>query len=205
MDSVVTHEQDFVTFARLVVAGKTAEVRRHLDSKPSLALGAAGVGATRKDARPFFFTSIRHYLYAGDTALHMAAAACQPQIVEILVAHGADVQARNRMGATPLHYAADANHGTAAAQTATIEYLLSAGADPNVVCKRGVAPLHRAVRNRSSAAVRALLAGGADPRKKNGNGSTPRQLATWTTGKSGSGSARARAEQAEIIRLLGQA
>jgi hypothetical protein len=191
-----------LTFIRLVVAGKTADVRRLLEASPSLALEAAGAGATREDARPFFFTSIRHYMYAGDTPLHMAAAAYQRSIAELLVASGAAVSARNRMGATPLHYAADGNHWNPDAQAATIEYLLSAGADPNVVCKRGVTPLHRAVRTRSSAAVRALLAGGANPRQKNGNGSTPRQLATWTTGKGGSGSARAKSEQREIIRLL---
>src|SRR6516165_1864742 len=48
-----------------------------------------------------------------------------------------------------------------------------AGADPNAVDKSGVAPLHRAVRNRSAAAVRALIDGGADPRAPNRNGSTP--------------------------------
>lgn len=192
----------FLTFIRLVVAGKTADVSRLLDRTPALAAESAKSGATRGNPRPFFFASIHHYLYQGDTALHVAAAAHQRQIMDLLIAHGANVHARNRMGATPLHYAADASHKNADVQADTIACLIAAGADPNAVCKRGVAPLHRAVRTRSSAAVRALLAAGADPRKKNGNGSTPRQLARWTTGKSGSGSALARAEQAKIIELL---
>ena len=106
------------------------------------------------------------------------------------------------MGAMPLHYAADTNHWNPGAQAETIAFLISAGADPNDTDRRSVTPLHRAVRTRSSAAVRALLTGGADPRKKNGNGSTPLQLAKWTTGRGGSGSAQGRTEQAEIIRLL---
>jgi hypothetical protein len=50
--------------------------------------------------------------------------------------------------------------------------------------------------------VKVLLERGADPRRKNGNGSTPLQLARGTTGKSGSGSPAAKAQQAEILRLL---
>jgi hypothetical protein len=195
---------DLLSLIRLVIAGKTAEARRALQATPSLATTAAQEGATRGAPRPFFFASIGHYLYQGDTALHMAAAAHQRDMVELLMAHGADVHAKNRMGAQPLHYAADGDRNPNA-QADTIRVLVAAGADPNAVCKRGVAPLHRAVRTRSSAAVRALLAAAANPRKKNGNGSTPQQLAKWTTGKSGSGSARARHEQAEIIRVLRQA
>jgi hypothetical protein len=63
-------------------------------------------------------------------------------------------------------------------------------------------PLHRAVRTRSTAAVKALLDGGADPRAKNKSGSTPMDLAKQTTGRGGSGSPAAKKEQAEIIRLL---
>lgn len=76
------------------------------------------------------------------------------------------------------------------------------GADPNAIDKSGVAPLHRAVRNRCAAAVRALIDGGADPRTPNKNGSTPLLLATQNTGRGGSGSAAAKAQQKEILRLL---
>jgi hypothetical protein len=66
----------------------------------------------------------------------------------------------------------------------------------------GVTPLHRAVRNRCAAAVQALLAAGADRRRKNGSGSTPAQLAKVTSGRGGTGSPEAKAQQAEILRLL---
>ena len=65
----------FLEFIRLVVAGDTDGVSRRLSAAPALATTAAPVGATRQQATDFFFTAISHYLYAGDTALHMAAAA----------------------------------------------------------------------------------------------------------------------------------
>jgi hypothetical protein len=66
----------------------------------------------------------------------------------------------------------------------------------------GTTPLHRAVRNRCAAAVKELLERGADPRRKNGSGSTPAQLAKLTTGKGGSGAPEAKVQQAEILRML---
>lgn len=192
----------FLDFVRLVVSGDVAQVRRRLKADPALAATPSPVGATRQEAETFFFPAIRHYLYAGDTALHMAAAAFRRPVAELLVSHGADGRARNRRGAEPLHYAADANHSDPRAQAEVIEYLLSIGGDPAAVDKSGVAALHRAVRTRSLSAVRALLDGGANPRQRNKAGSTPLHLAVQTTGCGGSGSEEARRQQAGIIRLL---
>jgi hypothetical protein len=192
----------FLDFVRIIVAGDIDEVSARLARNPAMATTPSSVGATRQDAPDFFFDSIAHYLYAGDTALHMAAAAFQRPIAELLIQHGADCRAKNRRGAEPLHYAADANHWDPAAQAETIAYLLSAGADPHAVDRSGVAPLHRAVRTRSLAAVQALLDGGADPRQLNKAGSTPLHLAVQTTGRGGSGSPQAREQQAVIVRLL---
>jgi ankyrin repeat protein len=127
-------------------------------------------------------------------------------MVSDLIRRGALVTTRNRRGATPLHYAADGGPGRSAwnpaAQAETIASLVDAGADANSVADGGVTPLHRAVRNRCAAAVKALLAHGADPLRANGNGSTPTMLARQATGRSGSGSLEAKAQQAEIIALL---
>ncbi len=189
-------------FVRVVVAGDLDQVSRRLAVRPALATMAAGTGATRQGPATFFFTDIAHYLYQGDTALHMAAAAfCRP-VAECLVAHGADIHARNRRGAEPLHYAADANRLEPDRQAETVAYLLSIGGDPNALNKDGVAPLHRAVRTRSLAAVDALLDGGANPRLPNKAGSTPLHLAVQTTGRGGSGSSVARDQQAAIVRRL---
>jgi hypothetical protein len=192
----------FLDFIRRVVNGEIDEVSRCLAASPSFATASSDVGATRNGASTFFFREIAHYLYAGDTALHMAAAAFRRPVAEFLVAHGADCRAKNRRGAEPLHYAADANHWDPTAQAKTIEYLVSVGADPDALDNSGVAPLHRAVRTRSLSAVLALLDGGANPRAPNKAGSTPLHLAVQTTGRGGSGSQHARQQQTGIIGLV---
>src|SRR4051794_8539796 len=192
----------FLEFVRLVIAGDVDNVSRRLRADPALATMASPLGATRQAAAGFFFTEIGHYMYGGDTALHMAAAAFSRPMAKLLVSYGANCRAKNRRGAEPLHYAADANRSEPRAQAGVIEYLVSIGADPNAIDKSGVAPLHRAVRTRSLAAVRALLDGGASPRQPNKSGSTPLHLAVQTTGASGSGSDEERRQQAAIIKLL---
>ena len=196
----------FRDFVETIVSGDSATAIRLLDASPLLAKERAAHGATRQTAKPNFFEQILHYMYEGDTALHIAVAAYQMRIAEELIARGADVRARNRRGAEPLHYAVDGGPGLSAwdpsAQAKIITRLIRAGADPNAVDKSGVAPLHRAVRNRCAAAVSALIDGGADPRAPNKNGSTPMLLATQNTGRGGSGSVEAKAQQEKILRLL---
>src|SRR3954451_13003905 len=191
-----------LSFLRLVAAADTEQVDRLLAETPALATASLDVGATRLDPATFFLAEISHYVYAGDTALHVAAAAFRRQVAELLIARGADCRAKNRRGAEPLHYAADANHWNPAAQAEVIAYLTSAGADPNALDASGVAPLHRAVRTRSLSAVRALVEARADPARPNKAGSTPLHLAVQNTGRGGSGSEQARHEQAAIVRYL---
>jgi hypothetical protein len=177
-----------------------------LTEDPSLALTALVRGATRASPEPFFFDRIGHYAYAGDTALHIAAAAHLSAIVTQLVECGANVSATNRRGAQPIHYASDggpdADRSDGRDQIAVIATLVKHGADPNAIDSSGVAPIHRAVRCRCAGAVEALLTAGADPRLKNGSGSTPLHLAVQDTGRSGAGSPESRAAQIIIVRLL---
>ena len=191
---------------RAIASRDDREVARRLDESRDLAIRPIHIGASREDAKTYFLTAIHHYVYSGDTALHITAAAHQRQLAESLVTRGADVRARNRRGAEPLHYAADggpaANGWDSVAQRDVITYLIEAGADPNALDKSGVAPLHRAVRNRCSMAVSALIDNGADPLLMNKTGSTPLHLAVQNTGKSNSGSEAARDEQGRIIVLL---
>jgi hypothetical protein len=167
---------------------------------PSLATAAL----TRREE--FFLPERLAQVYGGDTALHAAAFSYDPEMARRLVTAGADIHAKNRRGAEPLHAAAIGVPGSAswnpACQTEVIRYLVEAGADPNAPAAGGVTPLHRAVRNRCAAAVEALLLAGADPRLQNDKGSTASDLARWTTGRGGTGSAEAKAEQQAILELL---
>jgi Ankyrin repeats (many copies)/Ankyrin repeat len=174
-----------------------------LDAAPSLVTA----GLARRDE--FFLAERLAQVYEGDTALHAAAFSYDQGMARELVTRGADIRARNRRGGEPLHAAAigvpASAHWNPPQQRAVILYLIEAGADPNATAAGGVTPLHRAVRNRCSAAVDALLSAGADPHLVNDRGSTAADLARWTTGRGGTGSAQAKAEQEIIIGLLDRA
>jgi ankyrin repeat protein len=195
-----------LAFFKAIALPDRLEVSRMVDSWPGLAAAAIRTAASRHDADTYFLDSIRHYVYAGDTALHIAAAAYQRPTAELLIGKHALVRARNRRGAEPIHYAADGGpggpHWDPAAQHSIIEYLIASGADPNALDNSGVAALHRAVRSRCSAAVRAFIANGADPRLMNKRGSTPLHLAVQNTGRSDSGSIEAKDQQRQIIGVL---
>jgi len=199
-------EHALQTLLRVIASRDRRTMSRLLAEAPPLARMAIRVGASQDEERTYYLQEIAHYTYAGDTPLHIAAAAYQRDIAEELVSRGANISARNRRGAEPLHYAADGTPASPSwnpdAQHVVVEFLIGAGADPNSADKTGVAPLHRAVRTRCAAAVRALLSNGADALRKNKGGSTPLHLAVQNTGRGGTGSAAAREEQTEIIRLL---
>ncbi len=150
---------------------------------------------------------IAHWIYAGDAAIHVAAAGYRVEIARMLLAAGADSgSARNRRGSQPLHYAADGNLDSpgwnAKRQVAMIRLLLKAGAVIDAQDKNGATPLHLAVRTRSAAAVQCLLVAGADPTIRNKPGSTPFHLAAQNTGRGGSGTPTARTAQGEILQTF---
>jgi ankyrin repeat protein len=147
-----------------------------------------------------------HWVYVGDTALHLAAAAIRPRAVEVLLRAGADPNAENRRSALALHYACDPRPSgkmwkPAGHQRKVIELLLDAGSRIEHVEKAGAAPLHRAVRARSPEAVRCLLERGARVDARHGKQrSSPLHLALHSTGAGGTKGARA--EQEEVVALL---
>jgi hypothetical protein len=192
--------EDLSGLLMAIAAGDSALVRASLDAEPALATAALA----RRDE--FFIARCHARVYEGATALHAAAFAYDRDMARDLLARGAGVRASDRRGAEPLHAAVIGEPGAPnwnpARQVAVIDHLVDAGADPDAVALGGVTPLHRAVRNRCSAAVEALLRAGADPRAANDHGSTPSDLARWTTGRGGVGSEAAKTEQQIIIDLL---
>jgi ankyrin repeat protein len=151
--------------------------------------------------------AIAHWIYAGDTALHVAAAGYRMKIAELLLAAGADAGAAgNRRRSQPLHYAADGYldgpFWNPDRQVAMIRLLIDAGADIHAQDKNGATPLHRAVRTRCAAAVTCLLDAGGDATIENNSGSTPFHLAVQNTGRGGSGVEKAKSAQKEIIRAF---
>ena len=78
-----------------------------------------------------------------------------PRTTQLLIARGAEVNARSADGLTALHYAAGAGN------TEIVDLLLMAGADPNASSVDGTTPLMRAARAGRDATVKRLNAGGA--------------------------------------------
>jgi len=206
---MVNPDKELRELVAAIVAHDSSAVGRLIAASPWAATASFPAGATRAEAKSNFVEGVGRYIYAGDTALHFAAAAYDADMVRKLLVAGADVRARNRRKDEPLHAAACGSPGShfwnPATQAATIVCLVEAGADPNATNMDGATPLHKAVRTRCALAVRALLSCGADPRLANKRGSTPILLAGLTTGRGGSGSPEAKAEQQEILGLLDEA
>ena len=149
-------------------------------------------------------SKIFHWIYVGDTLLHLAAAGYRVEIVQLLLKAGADPNsAKNRRKSNPLHYAADGFITGPAwdskKQVETLRCLIEHGANLHSQDANGATALHRAVRTRCAAAVKYLLEAGSEPTMKNKSGSTPFHLAVQTTGRGGSGEVIAKEAQREII------
>jgi ankyrin repeat protein len=90
----------------------------------------------------------------GRTPLHMAAAGSKERIITELVRAGADLDAVDGDGSTPLHAACFYSCQRAAS---TVQLLLSLGADPCIRNENGATPLHTAVGLAASSTVGILI------------------------------------------------
>jgi len=126
----------------------------------------------------------------GTRALHAAAqfafrssdTDCARRVLTLLIEHGADVNATNATGQTPLLLllGARAEPGVAVDQkhvVALLPLFLLARADVNAQDQRGVGPLHACAMHGLLLPARALLAANADPTRRDVLERTPRQVA----------------------------
>ncbi len=190
----------FQSSCAAILEDDRVKVKALLDRDPAL----AAHGVAEEDG---YEPGIVHWVYAGDTALHAAAAGYRVEIAKMLLAAGADpAAAGNRRHSQPLHYAADGHSDSPSwdpgRQLATIRLLLKSGVGMDAQDQNGATPLHRSVRTRCAAAVKCLLAAGADATIRNKPGSTPFHLAVQNTGRGGSGSEPTRTSQREIIQAF---
>jgi cytohesin len=133
----------------------------------------------------------------GGTALIIASTMGQADIVEALLNKGADPNYRDKNSFTALHAAVrDSDYGEDAAQraraVATVKVLLAHGADVNARLHQekptvralnelqfeGATPLALAAEVNNLEAIKALVAGGADPNIPTAFGTTPLMLAS---------------------------
>jgi len=122
-----TDDTALLTLIRAIVAGDTRQVSMLLGETPGLATQSLLVGATRASAVPYYLAEIGHYIYEGDTALHVAAAAYDRGAVRGLLAAGASIGAANRRGAQAIHYAADGSPTSGTWNPAALEEVVVLG------------------------------------------------------------------------------
>jgi len=163
---------------------------------PTLAFGGPIHDATRKgdEAKVIALLKQNPDLVSsrdkfGNTPLHITAMHDQPAIAALLLANGADVNARNNPDAREA-IGASYYHKTAYGETPLtlallsyhhkemVELLLTHGADPNMFVHVQTTALHRSVERDLPYDVELLLANGADPDVSNLGGTTV-QLAVW--------------------------
>jgi ankyrin repeat protein len=105
----------------------------------------------------------------GWTYLHQAAQLGRRDVADLLLQHGADVNARahNGLANTPILCAVIAQH------TEIVALLLAHGADVNAPNSAGSTPLHKAAIGGNCSLLRLLLAHGAHVNARNTGGQTP--------------------------------
>jgi len=109
----------------------------------------------------------------GNTALHyIVRHVGSSQIIQALIAKGADVNVINSRSETPLHYACTRGH------IDIMTYLLENGANANAVNSEGDNALHYAIFTRNLNTIRLLVKYGVNPEVNSKRQGTPIEIAT---------------------------
>lgn len=108
----------------------------------------------------------------GESGLHIVTARRDLTWMQFLVARGANVNARDARGTTPLVLACNLGF------IEGVEFLITSGAKVDEPNNTGETPLITAVHRRDLAMVRALLKAGANPDRPDNSGRSARDYAT---------------------------
>lgn len=132
-------------------------------------VGCAGTvdDCLREGASPNTLLPLALHWPAHASVLHRAAHHGHDLIVRLLLAAGADIQARDVVGNTPLHVATQAGHNR------VVKILLDSGASLEAVSQSGMSPLHRAASKGKELTCNLLIRRGANPRAEDSSGRTP--------------------------------
>jgi ankyrin repeat protein len=141
-------ERKIQEFFDILAADNTARAKVMLEKEPRL------MSARDKEKRTALF-------YAGSK-----------EMAELLIANGADINAKSALGTTPLHDKA------VPGLIDVMELLISKGADVNAKDNNGITPLHIAADLENVETVELLIKNGAMIDVKDSDGYTPLRIAT---------------------------
>jgi len=141
--------------------------------------------AVLRNTSPFDIDTIRFFLERGadvdsdavddnhSTLLHRASYHGNVEAAQLLLERGANINARNQVGQTPLHQVLNGSESQL-----TIQLLLKHGADVDALDIAKSTPLHLASQYGSAKATQLLLEHGASVHLQNNEGQTPSEVAS---------------------------
>ncbi len=130
----------------------------------------------------------------GDTPLHLAAKQGHAPVARLLISHGANVNAKNRVADRPLHLATEGGHDPIA------QLLIDHGAKVSVQNQQGDTPLHLAAQ-KDRPIAQMLLNKGADVNATNRRGDTPLCVAARSDAES-AGSILVKAAKTRVLATI---
>jgi len=145
-----------VAILRAVYANNVEQIRKMLDQNPLL--------VNIRDTSDDTFDTLLHKKAKYEDSFSEA-------VFRALVSAGADVNARNKSGETPLHSALSSDNEE------SVKILLELGANPNIPSRMEKTPLHIAVDQHNEKVVKLLLKFGANPNIPSEIGETALALA----------------------------